>query len=49
MLNLYQNKCRRWEEMHNGSSCVVERVRDTYVMPKIREWLAVIKAENKNT
>jgi hypothetical protein len=36
MLDLYGNFCRRWEEMHNGSACVVERVRDRYLMPKIR-------------
>ena len=40
MLSLYQRKCRQWEEIHNGSSCVVERVRDQYLMPKIREFLA---------
>ena len=26
-LRLYSNYCRRWEEHHNGSCCVVERVR----------------------
>jgi len=47
MLNLYGSSCRRWEETHNGSCCVVERVRDTYLMPKIdaflertKDWLA---------
>lgn len=39
-LDLYRRKCRQWEEMHNGSMCVVERVRDTYLMPKIREFVA---------
>ena len=39
MLDLYRRKCRRWEEIHNGSSCVVERVRDQYLMPKIKEFL----------
>lgn len=38
MLELYRSSCRRWEEMHNGSSCVVERVRDKYLMPKIKEF-----------
>jgi len=38
MLQLYGSFCRRWEEKHNGSVCVVERVRDTYLMPKIREF-----------
>jgi hypothetical protein len=38
MLRLYAGQCRRWEEHHNGSCCVVERVRDTYIMPKVREF-----------
>ena len=38
-LKLYGNFCRRWEEKHNGSLCVVERVRDKYLMPKIREFV----------
>jgi len=37
LLKLYGSFCRRWEEKHNGSMCVVERVRDKYLMPKIRE------------
>lgn len=36
MLTLYGNFCRRWEEHHNGNQCVVERVRDQYLMPKIK-------------
>jgi len=44
MLGLYGSFCRRWEEMHNGHCCVVERVRDTYLMPKIREFAAKIGA-----
>lgn len=43
MLKLYGSWCRRWEEMHHGSCCVVERVRDTYLMPKIREFAARIQ------
>ena len=39
MLHLYRSHCRRWEEMHNGHSCVVERVRDKYLMPKIDQFL----------
>jgi len=35
LLTLYENSCRRWEEHHNGTICVVERVRDKYLMPKI--------------
>ena len=38
MLTLYSGSCRRWEEMHNGSGCVVERVRDKYTLPKIKEF-----------
>jgi hypothetical protein len=38
MLELYRKFCRRWEEHHNGSCCVVERVRDKYLMPKIQEF-----------
>lgn len=37
-LTLYGGSCRRWEEIHNGSCCVVERVRDKYLMPKIKEF-----------
>uniref|UniRef100_A0A6M3KXZ4 Uncharacterized protein n=1 Tax=viral metagenome TaxID=1070528 RepID=A0A6M3KXZ4_9ZZZZ len=36
-LELYHGFCRRWEEHKNGSTCVVERVRDKYLMPKIRQ------------
>lgn len=35
-LEAHKRSCRRWEEHHNGSMCVVERVRDKYLMPKIR-------------
>lgn len=42
MLNVHRSQCRRWEEMHNGSCCVVERVRDTYLMPRIREFLLAL-------
>lgn len=37
-LRMYAGACRRWEEHHNGTCCVVERVRDTYLMPKIKEF-----------
>jgi len=40
LLLLYSRKCRQWEEMHNGCCCVVERVRDKYLMPKITEFIA---------
>ena len=37
-LEMYKKKCRRWEEHHNGHVCVVERVRDTYLWSKIKEF-----------
>lgn len=39
LLELYRKQCRAWEEMHNGSVCVVERVRDAYLMPKIKQFV----------
>jgi hypothetical protein len=42
-LDLFKRFCRRWEEHHHGSVCVVERVRDIYLMPKIEEFMAVLK------
>ena len=44
-LDLYKSFCMQWEEQHNGSCCVVERVRDKYLMPKIKEFHASIRAE----
>lgn len=41
-LTLYGGSCRRWEEAHNGSMCVVERVRDKYLIPKIADLAAAI-------
>lgn len=38
LLGSYGNFCRRWEEHHNGTCCVVERVRDQYLMPKIEQF-----------
>jgi hypothetical protein len=46
LLNLYANHCRRWEEKHNGSVCVVERVRDKYVMQKISSFLDKLSITN---
>ncbi len=46
-LRLYGSFCRRWEEMHHGSRCVVERVRDVYLMPKIREFTARMGLEGQ--
>ncbi len=37
-LESYKRSCRRWEEHHNGYSCVVERVRDKYLMPRIKQF-----------
>lgn len=37
-LEMYKKKCRQWEEHHNGSLSVVERVRDAYLWPKIKEF-----------
>ena len=42
-LTLYGGSCRKWEEMHNGSCCVVERVRDKYLMPKIEEFERMLR------
>ena len=39
LLEMYRVRCRKWEEIHNGSSCVVERVRDNYLMPKIKQFI----------
>ena len=39
MLDLYGGSCRRWEEHHNGTCCVVERVRDQYLWPKISRFV----------
>ncbi len=45
-LEMHKRRCRRWEEHHNGHGCVVERVRDKYVMPRVREFLAAVAAHN---
>lgn len=39
MLRLHQSQARRWEEKHYGSACVVERVRDKYLWPRILDFL----------
>lgn len=44
ILELHKRRWRRWEEHHNGSCCVVERVRDKYVMRRVREFLLEIAA-----
>lgn len=46
ILELHKRRWRRWEEHHNGYVCVVERVRDKYVMPRVREFLTALAAHN---
>lgn len=48
MLNLYGSHCRRWEEKQHGICCVVERVRDTYLRPKIRQFLEILSESREN-
>jgi len=38
----YRLRMRRWEEYHNGTRCVVERVRDQYLMPEVNEFVTNI-------
>lgn len=38
-LKHYEHHCVLWEEHHKGSICIVERVRDKYILPKIRLFL----------
>lgn len=42
-LELHKRRCRRWEEHHNGFTCVVERVRDEYAMPRVMEFAAEVR------
>jgi hypothetical protein len=44
LLDLYRKQCRAWEELHHGPCCVVERVRDRYLMPKITQFLVDLEA-----
>jgi hypothetical protein len=46
-LEMYKRLCRDWEAHHNGNSCVVERVRDKYLMPKINEFLSLSPYRNE--
>ena len=43
MLKVYGSFCRKWEEHHSDSCCVVERVRDKYLMPKISNFTEELK------
>ena len=45
ILELHKRRWRRWEEHHNGSCCVVERVRDYYVMPRVREFIKELQSK----
>jgi hypothetical protein len=47
LLKLYGSFCRRWEVRHNGSCCVVERVRDKYLIPKIQDFTISFEAHLK--
>ena len=42
-LGLYNRFCRRWEEHKSGSCCIVERVRDKYLISKIRNFLSELE------
>lgn len=42
-LKLFKESCEKWERHHNGSTCIVERVRDKYLMPKIRAFMADLR------
>jgi hypothetical protein len=46
MLEMHKRRCRRWEEQHNGNCCVVERVRDKYLMPRVRDFVAELLTHN---
>lgn len=46
LLGLYGRQCRRWEEMHNGCCCVVERVRDKYLMSKIKMFIEIMNRQS---
>jgi len=42
-LEIYSGRCREWEETHNGYECVVERVRDEYILPKCRDFEILLR------
>lgn len=46
MLEMHKRRCRRWEEHHNGYECVVERVRDKYLMPRVRTFVVELSAQS---
>lgn len=45
-MSMYARSCQRWEEIHNGYVCVVERVRDKYIIPKIKEFEQIVYEKN---
>lgn len=45
MIELYKSYCIKWEEYHNDHVCIVERVREKYLMPKINAFLDKINNE----
>lgn len=47
MLRLYASSCRRWEEKHHGSQGVVGRVKVKYLMPRILDFAAELRAQIK--
>lgn len=47
ILELHKRRWKKWEEHHNGHVCAVERVRDKYVMPRVREFLALLAAHQQ--
>ena len=44
-LEMFKRDCRQWETHHNGYLCVVERVRDKYLMPRIKEFKATLASK----
>jgi hypothetical protein len=40
LLGLFSRFVRRWEEHHGSHVCVVERVRDQWLLPKIRDFMS---------
>lgn len=48
-LENYKYFCRLWEEHHNGNCCVVERVRDKYLMPRVKQFLIDLQADAELT
>lgn len=45
LLEMYSRWCRRWSEHHRGSCCVVEYVRDEFIMPRIQDFSERVNVE----